>query len=63
MMLTHLSNAHIVTMIALALLGTLVVGLRSQHLTLYGICVRALLVDIGAIAVVMLALLLPEMVF
>ncbi len=63
MMLTHLSNAHIVTMIALALLGTLVVGLRSRHLTLYGICVRALLVDIGAIAVVMLALLLPEMVF
>jgi hypothetical protein len=63
MMLTHLSNAHIVTMIALALLGTLVIGLRSQHLTLYGICIRALLVDVGAIIVVMLALLLPEMVF
>ncbi|CAB3775863.1 hypothetical protein [Pararobbsia alpina] len=62
MMLTHLSNSHIITMSALALLGTLVVALRSRHLTLFGICVRALLVDIGAVVVVMLALLLPEIV-
>jgi hypothetical protein len=62
MMLTQLTNAHIVMMIALALFGTLVVALRSQHLTLFGICVRALLVDIGAVVVVMLALLLPEIV-
>jgi hypothetical protein len=61
-MLTQLHNVHIVTMIALALLGTLIIALRSRHLTLFGICVRALLVDIGAVILVMLALLLPEIV-
>jgi hypothetical protein len=63
MLLTQITNAHIVMMIALASLGTLVVALRSTHLTLFGICVRALLVDIGAVIVVMLALVLPEIVF
>jgi hypothetical protein len=63
MMLAHLTNANIVTMIALASFGTLVVALRSQRLTLFGICVRALLVDIGAVIVVVLAMVLPEIVF
>jgi hypothetical protein len=62
MMLPHLTNAHIVTMIALALLGTLVVALRSKHLTIFGLCVKALLVDIGAVLIVLLALFLPELV-
>lgn len=62
MLLPHLTNAHIVAMIALALLGTLVVALRSKQLTLFGLCVRALLVDIGAVLIVLLALFLPEVV-
>ena len=61
-MLPHLTNAHIVTMIALALIGTLVVALRSQHLTIFGLCMKALLVDIGAVLIVLLALFLPELV-
>ncbi|RKP56787.1 hypothetical protein D7S86_09800 [Pararobbsia silviterrae] len=61
-MLPHLTNADIVTMIALALLGTLIVALRSQHLTIFGVCVRALLVDIGAVLIVLAALFLPELV-
>jgi hypothetical protein len=62
MVLSQLTNADIVLMIAVALLCTLVVALRSQHLTLFGVCVKALLVDIGAVIVVLLALLLPELV-
>jgi hypothetical protein len=62
MMLPHLTNGDIVTMIAIALIGTLVVALRSQHLTIFGLCVKALLVDIGAVLIVLLALFLPEMV-
>jgi hypothetical protein len=62
MMLPHLTNGHIVSMIAIALVGTLVVALRSKHLTIFGLCVRALLVDIGAVIFVLAALFLPELV-
>ncbi len=62
MMLSRLTNADIILMVAIALLCTLIVALRSQHLTLFGVCVRALLVNIGAVIIVMLALLLPDLV-
>jgi hypothetical protein len=62
MMLPHLTNGDIVTMIAVALVGTLFVALRSTHMTVFGLCVKALLVDIGAVLIVLAALFLPEMV-
>jgi len=62
MLLPHLTNANIIAMIALALVATLIVALRSTHLTVFGMCIRALLVDIGAVVVVLAALLLPELV-
>ena len=52
-MAVHLHNADIVTIIALALLGSLLLALRSRPATWKGLVIEALVANAAAIAAVM----------
>jgi hypothetical protein len=55
----HLSNADIVLMIALALLGTLIVAIRFRPRHLALMCIEALIVDALAVGAVIAFETLP----
>ena len=55
----HLDNSDMVTIIALALLTSLILIFRARQLTVFGVLLRAVIADIIAIAAVLGLQMLP----